>query len=280
MMVRPRGMSRAWKKSPPHDPGRSGPSPWSVPRAADDEFADLLIRLREEGVEGYPPSMGLRNALKAALIYMRHNIPQVVIGEQLNVSQLTISRAIKAMTDAIARALKDVLLTAEEVPEGCDYVLGGTLFPCWSWRNHRELWSGKHKTTGMNVQILVLPGGRLVWASDPYPGSVHDVAALDASGLLEGMDRGNGPLRVDRQQGVRGKGNDHPAQEAPQRRTERNREGGQQERQQDPPSRKSAPSPTSSPGESSTPPTADPWKHSSRPSPQHSHYTPSRPPPE
>ena len=28
------------------------------------KFADLLIRLREEGVEGYPPSLGLRNALK------------------------------------------------------------------------------------------------------------------------------------------------------------------------------------------------------------------------
>ena len=140
------------------------------------KFADLLIRLREEGVEGYPPSMGLRNALKAVLIYMRHNIPQAVIGEQLGVSQPTISRAIKAMTDAIVQALKDLLLTAEEVPEG------------WSWRNHRELWSGKHGTTGMNVQILVLPSGRLVWASDPYPGSMHDVAALDASGLLDGID--------------------------------------------------------------------------------------------
>ena len=105
------------------------------------KFADLLIRLREEGVEGYPPSLGLRNALKAVLIYMRHNIPQAVIGEQLGVSQPTISRAIKAMTDAIVQALKDVLLTAEEVPEGCDYVLDGTLFPCWSWRAHRELWS-------------------------------------------------------------------------------------------------------------------------------------------
>ena len=91
---------------------------------------------------------------------------QVVIGEQLGASQPTILRAIGALTDVIARALKDVLLTAEEVSEGCDYVVDGTLFPCWSWRNHRELWSGKHGTTGMNVQILVLPSGRLVWASD------------------------------------------------------------------------------------------------------------------
>ena len=156
----------------------------------DDEFDELLVRLREEGVEGRPPILGLSGSLRATLIHLRHNIVQAVIGEQLGVSQPTISRAIGAMTDAIVRALKDVLLTAEEVPQGCDYVVDGTLFPCWSWRNHRELWSGKHKATGMsmNVQILVLPGGRLVWASDPYPGSMHDVAALDSSGLLEGID--------------------------------------------------------------------------------------------
>ena len=105
------------------------------------KFADLLIHLREERVEGRPPSIRLRNALKAVLIYMRHNIPQAVIGEQLGVSQPTISRAIGALTDAIVRALKDVLLTAEEVPEGCDYVVDGTFFPCWSRRNYRELWS-------------------------------------------------------------------------------------------------------------------------------------------
>ena len=51
-----------------------------------------------------------------------------------------------------------------------------------------NLWSGKHKTTGMNVQILILPDGRLVRASDPYPGSMHDVAAPGSSGLLEGID--------------------------------------------------------------------------------------------
>ena len=88
------------------------------------KFADLLIRLREEGVEGYPPSLGLRDSLKAALIYMRHNVIQAAIGEQLGASQPTISRAIGALTDAIVRALKDLLLTAEEVPEGCDCRVG------------------------------------------------------------------------------------------------------------------------------------------------------------
>ena len=93
------------------------------------KFADLLIRLREEGVEGYPPSLGLRDSLKAALIYMRHNVIQAVIGEQLGASQPTISRAIGALTDAIVRALKDVLLTAQEVPEGCDCRAGRPPLP-------------------------------------------------------------------------------------------------------------------------------------------------------
>ena len=105
------------------------------------KFADVLIRLREEGVEGRPPSLGLRDSLRAALIYMRHNIVQAVIGEQLGVSQPTISRAVKALTKAFPRVLEGLLLTAEEVPQGCDFRLDGTLFPCWSWRSHRELWS-------------------------------------------------------------------------------------------------------------------------------------------
>ena len=240
------------------------------------KFADLLIRLREEGVEGRPPSLGLRDSLRAVLIYMRHNIPQAVIGEQLGVSQPTISRVVKALTGAIARILEGLLLTAEEVPQGCDYVVDGTLFPCWSWRNHRELWSVKHKATGMNVQILVRLDGGFVWASDPYPGSVHDVAAPGAFRTA----RGNRPLRVDRRQGIRGKRDDHPAQEAPQRRTERNREGGQQEHQQDPPSRRAHHRPHQVLENPPAPITAAPCTHSSRPSPPHSHSTSSKPPPE
>ena len=189
----------------------------------DDEFDGLLAWLREEGVEGYPPILGLSGSLRATLMYLRQNIVQVVIGEILGVSQPTISRAIKALTEAISRTLTVLLLTAEEVPRDCDYVVDGTLFPCPDWRRRRDLWSVKHGSAGMNVQILVRLNGEFMWASDPYPGSMHDVAALDASGLLEGM----GSLRMDRRQGVRGKGDDHPAQEAPQRRTERSRRRGE-----------------------------------------------------
>ena len=86
----------------------------------DDEFDELLAWLREEGVEGYPPILGLSGSLRATLMYLRQNIVQAVIGEILGVSQPTVSRAIKALTEAISRTLAVLLLTAEEVPEDCD----------------------------------------------------------------------------------------------------------------------------------------------------------------
>ena len=86
----------------------------------DDEFDGLLARLRQEGVEECPPILGLSGSLRAALMYMRQNIVQAVIGERLGVSQPTVSRAIKAITAAISRTLAVLLLTAEEVPEDCD----------------------------------------------------------------------------------------------------------------------------------------------------------------
>ena len=74
-----------------------------------------------------------------------------------------------------------------------------------------NLWSSKRGKTGMNNRILVLPGGRLVRASDPYPGSMHDVAALDASGLLEGID----PTRWIADKGYVGRGMITPHKKPP-----------------------------------------------------------------
>ena len=54
----------------------------------DDEFDGLLAWLREEGVEGYPPILGLSGSLRATLIHLRHNIVQAAIGEQLGVFKI------------------------------------------------------------------------------------------------------------------------------------------------------------------------------------------------
>ena len=157
------------------------------------EFADLLTRLREEDVEGYPPSLGLRDSLRAAPIRMHHNVVHAVhavIGEQSGVCRPTISRAIEAMTDAIIRALKDVLLTAGEVPEGCDFCLDGTLLPPAEVGGiTANCGRGERGTTGMSVRILVLSGGRLVGGPPtPARGPCTTWPPQAPSGLLEGID--------------------------------------------------------------------------------------------
>ena len=68
------------------------------------------------------------------------------------------------------------------------YIVDGTLLPCWSWAAHPELYSGKHKTTGMNVQVACTIYGRLAWISNPVNGSRHDNYCLGESGALQTLD--------------------------------------------------------------------------------------------
>ena len=77
---------------------------------------------------------------------------QAELAETYDVSQSTISRAISLMTPLLEKAARAFVPTAEELDAGTQYVVDGTLLPCWSWSSHPELYSGKHHTTGMNVQ--------------------------------------------------------------------------------------------------------------------------------
>ena len=64
------------------------------------------------------------------------------------------------------------------------YIIDGTLAPCWSWHEHPELYSGKHRTTGVNLQVACTLTGQLAWISKPSAGSVHDAKAIKESGFL------------------------------------------------------------------------------------------------
>ena len=68
------------------------------------------------------------------------------------------------------------------------YIIDGTLAPCWSWHEHPELYSGKHHTTGVNLQLACTLAGHLAWISPPLPGSVHDAKAIKESGFLEALN--------------------------------------------------------------------------------------------
>jgi hypothetical protein len=129
--------------------------------------------------------LSLRAKVAVTVSYLRTNRTEADLACQWQVDQSTISRVLCAYTPAVARALEHLVPTVEDLDPAEQLVVDGTLAPTWSWADHPEDYSGKHKTTGANLQVAVGLGGRLRWVSDPVPGSTHDAAALRTSGLLD-----------------------------------------------------------------------------------------------
>jgi DDE superfamily endonuclease/Helix-turn-helix of DDE superfamily endonuclease len=161
----------------------------------DDQITDLCVLVHEatglRESRTWPPILGLRKSVVVTLAYLRRNRVQAEIAESFGVSQPTISRAVGALTPVLGRVLAEYVPVAEDVDPRTQHIVDGTLLPCWSWASHPELYSGKHKTTGLNVQVVCDLNGRLVWVSDPVDGRRHDSAALAISGMLQGVDTAN-----------------------------------------------------------------------------------------
>ena len=77
------------------------------------------------------------------------------------------------ITPLFSTVLAEYVPTADDLDPEAQYIVDDPP-PCWSWAGHKELYSGKHKTTGMNVQVACTIYGNLAWISDPVNGSRHD----------------------------------------------------------------------------------------------------------
>jgi DDE superfamily endonuclease/Helix-turn-helix of DDE superfamily endonuclease len=153
-----------------------------------DQITELCIRVNASAADGenvsWPPVLGLFKSVVVTLTYLRRNRAQAEIAETYGVSQPTVSRAVTGLTAALGTVVADEVPVAEDLDPRTQYIVDGTLLPCWSWRGQRQLYSGKHKTTGLNVQVACDLDGRLAWISDPVEGR-HDSAALHLSGVLD-----------------------------------------------------------------------------------------------
>ena len=165
---------------------------------SSEQITDLVARihdLREAPASraGRKPTLGLYKCVVVALIYLRSNRTQASIADQFHVSKKTISRTIASWTPILGQALQDLQ------PHGRrprpqrptdPLIVDGTLLPTWSWRTMPELYSGKHKTTGVNIQVACDLTERLAFISDPMPGRTHDANALKETGLLDHITTG------------------------------------------------------------------------------------------
>ena len=101
-----------------------------------------------------------------------------------------ISRAINTIITALDQA-------PAEPPEPADLdprfhgVIDGTPVMCYLWVDKPELYNGKHRTTGHNLQVITNQSGNIVFISKPYVGRVHDLTVLRDTVMLDVLDPEN-----------------------------------------------------------------------------------------
>jgi hypothetical protein len=136
-------------------PRNEPPNMYHTTGLTREQILDLCTAIRSDTIDQkspWPPILGMYKSVVVALTYMRRNRVQAELAETYGVSQPTISRAITGLTPLIGKALEGYVPTAEDLDRDTQYIVDGTLLPCWSWASSPELYSGKHKTTGMNCR--------------------------------------------------------------------------------------------------------------------------------
>jgi hypothetical protein len=137
---------------------------------------------------GRPKSCGLYQAVEIACMYLRQNGTQEFLGDLRGISQSTVSRIVSDLVPVVKAVLEEFVPTAKDAIEmlnGRVCLVDGTITPCWSYADHRELWSRKHGTTGFNAQLVCLLNGGAAYISDPLPGSTHDATAITQTPVAE-----------------------------------------------------------------------------------------------
>ena len=156
------------------------------------QILDLCELIHTACSGNLPPAgsrvLGLFRCIQITVLILRHNLTQELLADIHTVSQATISRVVAVYTPLIAEALQAWVPSVGDLDPNRQYIIDGTLAPCWSWHDRPELYSGKHHTTGVNLQVACTLTGQLAWISPPLPGSVHDAKAIKESGFLETLD--------------------------------------------------------------------------------------------
>ena len=163
-----------------------------------------LVRRVQQGLSeswnkktGRPKSCGLYQAVEIACMYIRHNGTQELLGDLRDISQSTVSRITTTLVPVVKAALEEFVPTAADAIEavkGRACLVDGTITPCWSYADHKELWSRKHGTTGFNAQLVSLLDGTPVYISEPLPGKTHDKTAFDETPVAEIVRKSGGGL--------------------------------------------------------------------------------------
>jgi hypothetical protein len=156
---------------------------------------------------GRPKACGLYRAVEIACMYLRHNGTEEFLGDLLGVSQSTVSRIVTTLVPVVKAVLAEFVPDAKQAMEwvtGQVCLVDGTITPCWSYTEHRELWSRKHGTTGFTAQLVSLLDGSAVYISEPLPGKTHDATAFTETPVAKIVEHSGGGIGDKGYQGCQG----------------------------------------------------------------------------
>lgn len=158
------------------------------------QLTELAVLVHEQiGSWWVRPGMclGLYKSVALVVYLLRENPTQAAAAAVFGISQPTVSRRWDDLRDVIAEVLEEGLPDPTESARNCTVLVDGTLARTWDWAHRDDLYSGKHRDTGFNLQVVATMAGRLLAIGTPVPGARHDAYAWTASGVAEmlaGMD--------------------------------------------------------------------------------------------
>jgi DDE superfamily endonuclease/Helix-turn-helix of DDE superfamily endonuclease len=169
-------------------PGLSLRAAAEVVHLAEREFVDW------EAGTGRPKALPVGEALRLTLCRLRRNLTYAELGVDFGVSASTAWEYAQVLVGFLADLLGCPPDGLAGLVAGKVCLIDGSLVPVLNWRHRRDLFSGKHRRYGMNVQVLVDLHGRLIGASRAFPGSWHDMRCFTAAGWAELVARSGGAI--------------------------------------------------------------------------------------
>lgn len=155
------------------------------------ELVGRVRRLVGGPTTGRLHRLGLAESVCLVVFLLRENVTQAVAAAVFGVSQPTVSRRFEQLRDAVTAALAEWVPDPAAATRGDTVLVDGTLALTWDWRHRDDLFSGKHRDSGYNLQVAATLDGQLLAVGEPVPGKRHDAYAYAASGLagtLAGID--------------------------------------------------------------------------------------------
>jgi len=146
------------------------------------QWEELAVLVSDEiparAAAGRPAALPPVQRVRLTLEHLRTNAAQQVLAEHYTVSQPTVSRTIKTVLPLIDKVLAGWDRGLQEINDAESLIVDGTLIPTGRRAGQQRLYNGKHKTHGVNVQVLCLLDGTPIWASPPLPGADHDITCF------------------------------------------------------------------------------------------------------